>query len=91
MNLDIHNNMINLTIRQHTNKNLSGARHDGHQYGRFWYYTPNHTLDDPSNEAFKSDVTVTTFNLTLKGKDRKIEANLTHVLRHNQCLSYMDQ
>lgn len=49
MNFDIRNNVLNLTVRQETMKNLSGNRHDGYRYGRFWYYTPNHTLDDPTN------------------------------------------
>lgn len=91
MNFDIVNHVFNLTVRQQTIKNLSGDKHDGYKYGRFWYYTPNHTLDDPQNQAFKSDLTVTTFNLTYKGLDEKMEANLTHVLRHNHCFSFLDE
>ncbi len=49
MNLDIVSSMLNMTVRQHTVKNRSSLTHDGYQYGRFWYYTPNHTLDDPAN------------------------------------------
>ena len=91
MNFNIRTNTFNLTARQQTIRNSSGARHDGYQYGRFWYYTPNHTLEDPENEAFKSDKTVTTFNITYESRDRKVEANLTHVLRHNQCFSFLDE
>lgn len=65
--------------------------HDGNQYGRFWYYTPNRTVDDPENEAFKSDLTITHFNITYKSNNRSIDANMTHVLRHNQCFSFLDQ
>jgi hypothetical protein len=82
--------VLNLTIRQHTIKNLSEDRHDGYQYGRFWYYTPNHDVDDPSNEPFKDDLTITTFNMTYESRDRKIEGNLTHIMRHNQCFSFLD-
>ena len=80
-----------MTVRQHTIKNQSSLTHDGYQYARFWYYTPNHTLDDPANEPFKSDLTVTTFNITYKSQQKNIEANLTHILRHNQCFSFLDE
>ena len=89
--MDIASNTFNMSVRQRTLKSMSGLRHDGYQYGRFWYFTPNHTLDDPQNEAFKSDLTVTTFNITYKAKNRKIEGNVTHVIRHNQCFSYLDE
>ena len=90
MNFDIRSNTFNLTSRQHTMKNLSGDRHDGYQYGRFWYYTPNKTLEDKENMNFKSDLTLTTFNISYESRDRKVQANMTHVLRHNQCFSYLD-
>jgi hypothetical protein len=69
---------------------MSDTRHDGYTYARFWYYTPNKSLDDPSNEYHKSDLTITTFNFSYKSEEKNIEANITHVLRHNQCLSYLD-
>lgn len=91
MNFDINNHVFKLSVRQETIKNMSDSRHDGYKYGRFWYYTPNYTLDHAENEQFKDDLTVTTFNLTYNGLDEKIEANLTHILRHNQCISYLDE
>lgn len=68
LNLDINSNIFNMTVRQYTVKNQSGSRHDGYKYSRFWYYTPNKSLDDPSNEPFKSDVTVTVFNISYRGE-----------------------
>jgi hypothetical protein len=59
-------------VRQETIKNMSSQVHDGYKYGRFWFYTPNRTLDDPANEVFKDDLTVTTFNLTFKGPNQKM-------------------
>ena len=89
--MDIVSNGLNMTVRQHTIKNKSSLTHDGYQYARFWYFTPNHTLDDPANQPFKSDLTVTTFNITYKSQHKNIEANLTHILRHNQCFSFLDE
>lgn len=91
MNFDVSNNVLNISVRQYTAANLSDLRHDGYKYSRFWYYTPNRSLDDPENDAFKSDLTVTTFNLTYRSERHIIEANLTHVLRHNQCVSFLDE
>ncbi len=66
MNFDVFNNVFNLSVRQYTVQNLSDSRHDGYKYSRFWYYTPNRSLDDAENDAFKNDITVTTFNLSYK-------------------------
>lgn len=82
---------MDISVRQHTVHNLSESRHDGYQYSRFWYYTPNVSLDDPSNDAFKSDLTITIFNISYRSEDRKVQANLTHVMRHNQCFSAFDE
>jgi len=35
-----------MTVRQYSIKNQSDDRHDGYKYARFWYYTPNKTLND---------------------------------------------
>ena len=51
---------------------MSRARRDGQQYGRFWYYTPNHPLVDPKNEPYKSTKTITIFNITYEGEDRAV-------------------
>ena len=72
MNFDIRSSKLNITVRQHTLRNMSGDRHDGYQYGRFWYYTPNHLLDDPKNEPYKSAKTITIFNITYEGEDRAV-------------------
>lgn len=90
LNFDVSNNVLNISVRQYTVHDLAGARHDGYKYSRFWYYTPNKSLDDPSNEVFKSGLTVTTFNFTYRSENNVVEANLTHVMRHNQCLSFTD-
>jgi hypothetical protein len=91
MNFDIASNIMNLTVRQYTVQNLSDDRHDGYKYSRFWYYTPNKSLDNPENDAFKSDLTITTFNISYKSENHLLEANLTHVMRHNQCISFVDE
>jgi len=67
LNFDVTSSIFNISVRQNTQKNLSDSRHDGYKYSRFWYYTPNKSLDDPSNEPFKGDITVTEFNITYKG------------------------
>lgn len=67
LNLDISTNVFNLTVRQYTIKNQSDDRHDGYKYSRFWYYTPNKTLNESENNYFKSDLTITTFNFSYKG------------------------
>lgn len=82
---------MNISARQHTVNNLSDDKHDGYKYSRFWYYTPNKSLDDPSNEAFKSDLTITTFMISYIREDMIFSANLTHVQRHNQCFSSLDE
>ena len=91
MNFDISTNVLNISARQYTTYNMSGERHDGYKYSRYWYYTPNRSLDDPENEPFKGRLTVTTFNISYRGEKRVLEANLTHVLRHDHCMSFVDQ
>ena len=68
MNYDIRSSKLNITIRQYTIRNMSRARRDGQQYGRFWYYTPNHPVDDPKNEPYKSAKTITISTLPMKVK-----------------------
>ena len=63
---------------------MSRARRDGQQYGRFWYYTPNHPLDYPKNEPYKSAQTITIFNTTYKGEDRQYNP----YPRHHQCFHF---
>lgn len=72
MNFDISSNIMNLTVRQYTVQNLSDDRHDGYKYSRFWYYTPNKTLDNAENEAFKSDLTITTFNISYRSENHQL-------------------
>ena len=47
LNFNFNKSGFALTVRQHTVKNESNDKHDGYKYGRFWYYTPNKSLDEP--------------------------------------------
>ena len=72
MNFYFRSSKLNITMRQHTIRNMSGDIHDGQQYCRFWQYTPNHPLDYPKNEPYKSAQTITIFNTTYEGEDRVV-------------------